>query len=82
MTQPKSLARAEDFYIDARVVYVPAHANGDLTHSDCEHGIVKRQTGETVFVRYYRNGVLQDTAQATSPTDLRLLDGYGRLIGE
>jgi hypothetical protein len=24
-----------------RVIYIPTHANGDINHVDCEHGIIK-----------------------------------------
>lgn len=64
-------SKAADFHEGETVLYIPRHAQGDITHPDCEHGIVSSQNGEYVFVRYYRNGVLQQTAQATTPTDLR-----------
>jgi hypothetical protein len=36
-----------------------------------EHGIVSSINDYYVFVKYYRNGVLQGTAQATKPDDLK-----------
>jgi len=56
--------------IDERVIYVPKHAKKNLTHSDCEHGVVSSFNDKFIFVKYIRNGILQSTAQATSPEDL------------
>jgi hypothetical protein len=67
-------SKAEDFHEGETVLYVPRHAQGDITHPDCEHGVVSSQNGESVFVRYYRNGMLQPGSQATYPTDLRGTD--------
>lgn len=61
---------ARDFKAGERVIYVPGHAHDDAKHQDCEHGIVSSANEVNVFVRYYRNGVLQLTAQSTSPEDL------------
>lgn len=63
--------KAEDFKPGEPVLYVPLHAHGDAKHPDCEHGVVSSQNGKNVFVRYYRNGVLQNTVQSTTPSDLR-----------
>ena len=63
--------KAKEFSEGESVLYVPGHARGDSSHEDCEHGVVSSQNGVSVFVRYYRNGVLQHTAQSTSPEDLR-----------
>ncbi len=62
--------KAEEFTEGESVLYSPGHARGDRTHEDCEHGIVSSQNGVNVFVQYYRNGILQHTAQSTSPEDL------------
>jgi hypothetical protein len=62
--------KASDFKPDDAVLYVPSHAHGDRRHPDCEHGVVRSQNGSNVFVRYWKNGVLQSTAQSTSPEDL------------
>lgn len=37
-----------------RVVYVPAHAEGNRNHPDCQAGVIKRATddGEDAFVIY------------------------------
>ncbi len=60
-----------DFNAGDRVLYVPNHAHGDVTHPDCERGIVSSNNGVNVFVRYYtRHGELSLTAQATRPDDL------------
>ncbi len=53
-----------------RVIYIPAHAEGDINHPDCGIGIVKSKNDKFVFVNYTRNGILQQTAQATDPSDL------------
>jgi hypothetical protein len=36
-----------------QVIYVPLHAEGDLTHPDCERGFVTTDNGVNVFVRYF-----------------------------
>lgn len=59
-----------DFTNGEQVRYVPAHADGDENHSDVECGYVNSSNDTYVFVRYERNGILQQTSQATSPTDL------------
>lgn len=59
-----------DFSPGIKVRYVPRHAHGDLTHKDVENGIVKSTNDKYVFVNYIRNGILQETAQATDPRDL------------
>ncbi len=61
---------AEDFVPGESVRYIPFHADGDARHKDCENGVVSSQNGTNVFVKYYRNGLLQSTAQATSPETL------------
>lgn len=60
-----------DFSAGDSVLYVPRHAHGDRSHPHCERGIVSSTNEKFVFVRYYRNGVLQTTAQATDTEDLR-----------
>ena len=61
---------AEDFVPGESVRYIPFHAGGDIKHPDCENGVVSSQNGKYVFVKYWRNGMLQNTAQATQPEDL------------
>lgn len=59
-----------------RVIYVPMHAHGDRTHSDCERGEVSSVSadGSTVFVRFdatvSRLGWDGATAQACYPESL------------
>lgn len=60
----------EDFKPGDAVTYVPAHVHGDTSHKDCENGIVKSKNEKFVFVRYIKNGILQETAAATRPEDL------------
>lgn len=59
-----------DFVNGEAVIYVPTHANGNLNHDHVEHGYVNSVNDTYVFVRYERNGILQQTAQATDPLDL------------
>jgi hypothetical protein len=66
-------AEASDFRAGDEVRYIPGHAHGDVTHKDCEDGIVSSTNAKNVFVRYYRNGVLQETPQSTTPTDLLIV---------
>lgn len=44
--------QARDFDPGRRVLYVPNHANGDITHPDVERGVVVRTNPETVFVQF------------------------------
>lgn len=59
-----------------RVIYVPMHAYGDRTHSDCGHGKVSSVSadGRTVFVRFdasvSRFGWDGTTSQACYPESL------------
>jgi hypothetical protein len=61
---------ATDFKAGDRVLYIPGVALGDARHPACEHGVVSSTNADIVFVRYYCNGVLKETPQATSPEDL------------
>lgn len=36
----------------AHVRYVPYHANGDITHRDCEDGVVTSKNDDYVFVKF------------------------------
>ncbi len=66
----------KDFQFDKKVIYVlyvPSHYIDEFKkgkHKDCEKGIISSMNDKFVFVKYYRNGVLQNTAQATDPKDL------------
>lgn len=62
-----------NFKKDDKVKYIPRHAKGDKNHIDCEEGIVSSINDAFVFVRYSRNGILQQTAQATNPDNLILI---------
>jgi hypothetical protein len=53
--------------INEGVIYVPRHAKKNLNHPDCEHGIISSFNDKFIFVRYIKNGILQETAQATKP---------------
>ncbi len=42
----------KDFQHGDRVLYVPNHVNGDVTHPDCQKGIVSSTNEHFVFVKY------------------------------
>lgn len=42
----------KDFMIDDKVIYIPGHANDDISHADCEHGIVTSINHVYVFVKF------------------------------
>ena len=50
-----------------QIIYVPDHADGDMSHPDCQPGFVTSVAKEFAFCRYWRmyNGMLID------PPDLR-----------
>lgn len=51
--QHKEVRMLTSFYEGQRVTYVPAHAEGDPTHPDCEHGeITAFSDEENVWVHY------------------------------
>ncbi len=53
------------------VRYIPTHAGKDITHPDCENGIVSSVNEFCVFVKYVNKyGNLGYTAQSTRPEDL------------
>lgn len=56
----------EDFKRDDRVRYVPYHAHNDVTHKDCENGIVTSTNDHYVFVCFK----LGATSQACKPDQL------------
>lgn len=62
----------KDFQPGDSVKYIPPHAQNDITHSDCENGVVKSISSLYVFVQYIRRGVIQNTAEATFPENLKL----------
>lgn len=48
------------------VTYVPYHAHGDITHKDCERGVVSSTNDTYVFVRFGTS----ITGQACKPDQL------------
>lgn len=61
----------KDFKPGMKVLYVPAHAKGNVRHPDCEWGIVSSVNDTFVFVRYARNsGGYRQQGIATRPEDL------------
>lgn len=61
----------DNFKPGDHVLYIPRYAHGDISHPDCEHGIVSSKNEVNVFVRYYyKLGGLRENGQATSPEDL------------
>ena len=59
-----------------RVRYLPAHANGDTSHKDCQYGVVSSVGKVNVFVKYdnsrcvMRTGDEDYTAQPTNADDI------------
>lgn len=60
-----------------KVTYIPHHADGDMTHPSCQHGVVCRMSPSgNVFVKYdcllgeAKTGDEDWTAQATCPENL------------
>jgi len=60
----KELSKEEN-YLDL-VTYVPHHAKGDLSHPDCEQGVIISFNDTGVSVLY----VSSRSVQMTDPTDL------------
>jgi len=55
-----------NFEAGQKVVYIPRHANGNISHKDVEYGIVSSVSENgNVFVKYVKNGIPQSTAQLT-----------------
>lgn len=71
--------KTKEFNVGDEVRYIPTHANGDSSHKDCENGIVTSVNDKKtlIFVKYYRNGMLQNTAELTSPIYLLLVKKGG-----
>jgi hypothetical protein len=67
-----------DFKHGDRVRYIPNHANSDVTHQDCQDGIVSSTNEHFVFVKYnclactMVTGDEPYTAQATKRENLTL----------
>ena len=60
--------KLEQIDVGMHVVYVPKHAQGNLQHCDCEHGVVTSKNDTYVFVKFkpwHAHG------QACNPEDLR-----------
>ncbi len=63
------------------VIYVPRHIRienmdvFDFNTPGCEYGFIKSSNDTYVFVNYVKNGIPQETANATDPNDLFLLNG-------
>lgn len=65
----------ESFRVGERVVYIPGHAEGDISHPDCECGKVSSTNEKFVFVRFDQHvkkfGWDGATSQACDPSDLK-----------
>jgi hypothetical protein len=59
-----------DFVVGQSVRYIPNHAHNNPRHSDCENGVISSINETTVFVKFYRNGMTQHTAEGCDPTNL------------
>ena len=70
----------EIFQPGDQIIYIPAHADNDPDHPDCEFGFVTTVGSNNVFCRYWdkSNKRLRTTAnsEATSPRDLYLWDSH------
>ncbi len=42
----------ENFEVGKIVRYVPGHANGDLSHKDCEDGVTTSKNESSIFVAF------------------------------
>ena len=68
-----------DFKHGIKVKYIPTHADGNSSHTDCQFGVVSSVNGYCVFVKYDNasckmvTGDEPYTAQGTSPKDLIIL---------
>lgn len=69
--------KLEDFPHGTRVAYVPAIADGDLSHPSVEFGKVSSNSSKYVFVRFDRQvkalGWKHATSMACDPDDLKIL---------
>ncbi len=36
-----------------QIIYVPLHAEGDISHKDCEYGFITAVREDTVFCRFW-----------------------------
>lgn len=61
------LESVTDAIIGDPVTYIPYHAEGNASHSDCEHGFITSVNDEYIFVRF--SGC---TSQACKPDQLML----------
>ena len=53
MSEQVKYAKREDLAVGTQVIYVPTHAEDDLSHFDCEEGFVTSVKGGYAFVRYF-----------------------------
>jgi len=65
------LLTVDDLNEGDSVVYVPRHKQANVTHEDCEPGVVKSKNDTYVFVRFYAGSELKENAQACKPEDLK-----------
>lgn len=59
-----------------KVRYIPRHAGKNIYHPSCEDGIINSVGEVNIFVKYYieNTGILNTSAQSTSPEDLIIGD--------
>jgi hypothetical protein len=43
-----------------QIIYVPAHADGDTNHPDCESGFISSVTKIYIFCRFWRKPELKE----------------------
>jgi len=56
----------KEFKVGDKVIYVPRHAKGDKSHTDCEYGEITSMNDLYYFVRYGK----RIHSQATDKGDL------------
>lgn len=74
MKRNRTELTVKDFEPQDVVQYIPMHAENDLSHPDCEFGIVSSVNATNVFVKFSRQlfklGWHGTTSQSVSPSDL------------
>lgn len=67
--------KIEDAEPGMKVRYIPRRAGKNIYHPSCEDGIINSVGEVNIFVRYYtKSGILNTSAQSTSPEDLIIFD--------
>jgi hypothetical protein len=54
-----------------QVIYVPRHADGKITHPDCQYGFVTSLRGDLIFCRFWREGTYKPFDDQEKSPELR-----------